>query len=93
MISRLSTRYRGVATFVAVALFALLAGCTPEHSQSIFDTSGLVAESQLLLFYWIFWAAVFVFVTVVGAAPLYGCSVLHAARRRRLSSDPRPHPP
>ena len=45
----------------------LLAGCTPEHPQSTFDTQGPVARSQLILFYWIFWAAVFVFITVGGA--------------------------
>ena len=52
--------------FLVVILF-LFSSCTPDHLQSTFDTSGPVAESQLTLFYWIFWAAVVVFVVVVGA--------------------------
>ena len=55
-----------VAAALAVFLLAALAGCTPDHNQSTFDTTGPIAESQLRLFYWIFWAAVFVFVVVEG---------------------------
>ena len=51
---------------------------------STFDTSGPVARSQLVLFYWIFWAAVFVFV-VVGGVILYA-----VIRYRRRPGDPDP---
>ena len=80
--SRRSIRYLGVA--LLVLFVAVLAGCTPEHSQSTFDTPGPVAESQLILFYWIFWAALFVFVVVVGAL-LY---IVIRYRRRPGSADP-----
>ena len=49
--------------FVAV----LVVGCTPSHDQSTFDTLGPVARSQVILFYWIFWAGLFVFIAVGGA--------------------------
>jgi cytochrome c oxidase subunit 2 len=65
-------------------ILVLLAGCTPSHPQSTFDTSGPVAKSQLTLFYWIFWAAVFVFVSV-GGALLY---ILVRYRRRPGDGDP-----
>ena len=65
-------------------LFLVLAGCTPDHPQSTFDTSGPVARSQLTLFYWIFWAALLVFV-VVGGIILY--TIL---RYRRRPGDPDP---
>jgi cytochrome c oxidase subunit 2 len=45
---------------------ALLTGCTPDDPQSTFDTVGPVSRSQLVLFYWIFWAAAVVFVVVGG---------------------------
>lgn len=73
---------------VILALLTVLAlGCnvvTPSHEQSTFDTSGPVARSQLVLFYWIFWAALFVFVTV-GGALLY-----IVIRYRRRPGDPDP---
>ena len=62
----------------------LVAGCTPDHPQSTFDTSGPVARSQLVLFYWIFWAAVFVFVAV-GGILLYA---VFRYRRRPGDVDP-----
>ena len=80
--SRNSPRHVGV--LLLVLLFAILAGCTPEHQMSTFDTSGPVARSQLVLFYWIFWAAVFVFV-VVGGVILYA-----VIRYRRRPGDPDP---
>lgn len=71
--------------FLTLALAgSLMSACTPSHLQSTFDTKGPVAESQLTLFYWIFWAAVVVFVVVVGAL-LYA---LVRYRRRPDSPDP-----
>ena len=75
---------RSIGVVLFILLVAVLAGCTPEHPQSTFDTSGPVARSQLVLFYWIFWAAVFVFVSVVGV-------LLYAViryRRRPGDADP-----
>ena len=77
-----SIRHLGVA--LSILLIALLAACTPSHGQSTFDTVGPVARSQLVLFYWIFWAAVFVFVTVVGAL-LY---IVIRYRRKPGDGDP-----
>ena len=78
---------RHAGTYIGLALaigFLLLVGCTPSHNQSTFDTSGPVAESQLYLFYWIFWAAIVVFVVVVGV-------LLYAIIRfRRRPGDPDP---
>ena len=71
------------AVLLAVGVLAL-AACTPGHEQSTFDTTGPIARSQLTLFYWIFWAAVFVFVVVEGI-------LLYAAikyRRRPGDGDP-----
>ena len=82
---RLLGRRPGIFTAVlTILLLAALAACTPEHNQSTFDTKGPVAESQLQLFYWIFWAAVFVFVVVEGI-------LLYAViRYRRKPGDPDP---
>ena len=82
IISRRTERLFGIV--FGVVLVAALAGCTPSHPQSTFDTSGPVARSQLVLFYWIFWAAVFVFVTV-GGVILYT-----VIRYRRRPGDPDP---
>ena len=82
----LSSRHRtgNVGVLLFVFLVALLAGCTPEHPQSTFDTSGPVARSQLVLFYWIFWAA-----TIVGVA--VGGAILYIViRYRRRPGDPDP---
>ena len=54
------------AILVVSFLTLLLAGCFPDHLQSTFDAKGPIAEKQLTLFYWIFWAMAFVFVTVLG---------------------------
>ena len=51
---------------LVLGTLALLA-CTPENAQSTFDAKGPVAQKQADLFYLIFWAAVAVFVVVVGA--------------------------
>ena len=48
-------------------LVALLLGCTPSDPQSTFDTLGPVSRSQARLFFVIFWAGLFVFITVGGA--------------------------
>ena len=85
---QVNTRNRGALRLAGVVLFGLLAvamtACYPDHSQSTFDVAGPVARSQLTLFYWIFWAAVFVFVTV-GGALLY---VAIRFRRRPGQGDP-----
>ena len=80
--SRRRSAYFWVALFSLVIL--LLAACYPDNPQSTFDTSGPVAKSQLNLFYWIFWAAVFVFV-VVGGILMYT-----TIRFRRRPGDPDP---
>ena len=82
MIRRPPMRVVGMALLLAGVVFS--AACTPSHPQSTFDTSGPVARSQLTLFYWIFWAAVFVFITV-GGALLY-----EVIRFRRRPGDPDP---
>lgn len=80
--STLSSRSKvylgGMLLLVSVAL---LVGCTPSDSQSTFDTVGPVSRSQLVLFYWIFWAAVVVFVVVGGVLAYI------SLRFRRQSSD------
>ena len=63
--SRSSLRFLAIALLVAIV--ALVVGCYPEHNQSTFDPAGKIARDQLTLFYWIFWAAVVVFVVVEGA--------------------------
>ena len=72
----------GLLLFVLVS--AILAGCYPSHPQSTFDTLGPVSRSQLSLFYWIFWAAVIVFVVVVSAL-IYA---LIRYRRKPEDGDP-----
>lgn len=57
---------RLVAALSTAAALLLLMACTPSHPQSTFDAAGPVADKQLTLFYIIFWAAVVVFVVVVG---------------------------
>ncbi len=81
-IDRYSSRL--VTVGLAVLLVLLAVGCTPEHNQSTFDATGPVARSQLNLFYWILWTAVFVFV-VVGGILIYA-----AIRFRRKPGDPDP---
>ena len=61
-------KWRYFAVLPALAsLAALAAACTPSHPQSTFDTLGPVAESQVLLFWVIFWAGLIVFVAVMAA--------------------------
>ena len=77
--ARLLLRFALIASLVGI-----IVGCTPSHPQSTFDTLGPVAESQLVLFYWIFWTGLFVFLAVGGA-------LLYAAlkfRRREGQGDP-----
>lgn len=59
-----SRRLMMVALLLALALLFL--SCTPSHPQSTFDAKGPVAENQLNLFWVIFWAALAVFIVVVG---------------------------
>ena len=82
MNSRHSIRWMGV--LLLILFIALLTACYPSHPQSTFDTSGPVARSQLILFYWIFWAAVVVFIAV-GGALLYA-----VIRYRRKPGDADP---
>lgn len=81
-------RYLGAVAFVLSLV--LLGACgdaaivAPDHPQSTFDTSGPVARSQLALFYWIFGAAAFVFVTVVSVLLF----IVFRFRRRPGDADP-----
>jgi cytochrome c oxidase subunit 2 len=63
------------------SLAALLAGCTPSHKQSTFDPTGPIAQSQVNLFYVIFWAGLVVFIVVVGVL------IYAAVRYRRRPGD------
>ena len=81
-IDRYSSRLAIVG--LAVLLVLLAVGCTPEHNQSTFDTAGPVARSQLTLFYWILWTAVFVFIVVEGIL------IYAAVKFRRKPGDPDP---
>ena len=55
-----------IGLVLVLGTLALIA-CTPDNAQSTFDPKGPVAQKQADLFYLIFWAAVAVFVIVVGA--------------------------
>ena len=72
-------RLLGVA--VSSLMAVLLAGCTPSHPQSTFDTLGPVAESQATLFIILFWIGLFVFILVMGAI------IYIAVRFRRKPGD------
>ena len=80
---RLSLKLLLIALGVSAVLLAL--GCTPSHPQSTFDPAGPIAEKQRDLFLIIFWAAVVVFVVVVGAL-LY--TVIRYRRRRGQTEIP-----
>ncbi len=69
-----------------LAIGLLLVGCYPNNPQSTFDAAGPVAEKQLTLFYYIFWAMAFVFV-VFTAAFLY--IILRFRRRPGHDTIPR----
>ena len=73
---------------LSILVVLVIAGCTPSHAQSTFDTSGPVAESQLILFYWIFWAALIVFIAVSGAL-MY--TVIRYRRRPGDMDPPQTH--
>ncbi len=79
---------RRLVRLVGLAMLALIIGlltaCTPTHPQSTFDTLGPVAESQLELFYVLFWVGLAVFVLVTGAT-LYATI---RYRRRPGQGDP-----
>lgn len=65
-----------------IALFGmLLLACYPDNPQSTFDATGPVAQSQLDLFWMIFWAALVVFIVVEGVL------VYTIIRYRRKSED------
>lgn len=78
-------RKRTCLVLLLAAIGALLAGCYPDNPQSTFDATGPVAQSQLTLFWIIFWAAVFVFVVVEGIL------VYTMIRYRRRPGDGDPH--
>ena len=63
---------------------AILAGCTPSHNMSTFDTSGPVAKSQLDVFIVIFWVGLGVFILIM-ALLIYGSIRF---RRREGDGDP-----
>ncbi len=77
---RLSPRVLLLLGVLFGALF--LGGCYPQHLQSTFDAAGPVAQKQLTLFYYIFWAMAFVFVTVLG-----GMLYIVLRFRRRAGED------
>ncbi len=80
-----SSRFKAyLGGLLLLTSLALLTGCTPDDPQSTFDTVGPVSRSQLTLFYWIFGAAVVVFV-VVGAVLAYT-----TIRYRRSPSNDNP---
>ena len=82
LIDRPWLRFGGVL-FLLFSIAALV-GCTPDNFQSTFDAKGPVARSQLILFYWIFWAAMVVWV-IVGGGLIY-----IVIRYRRRSADDQP---
>jgi len=57
---------RLMVVVLLLALVLVFISCTPSHPQSTFDAAGPVSKNQLNLFWIIFWAAVAVFVVVVG---------------------------
>ena len=57
---------RLVLVGLSVAALLVLVGCTPSHPQSTFDVAGPIAEKQRTLLYITLWAALFVFIPVVG---------------------------
>ncbi len=73
------TRLLGAA--VSSLMAVLLAGCTPSHPQSTFDTLGPVAESQATLFFVLFWIGLVVFILVMAAI------IYIAVRFRRKPGD------
>ena len=75
---------RIISVTVIGAVFALILGCTPSHSQSTFDALGPVARDQLFVFNVIFWMGAVVFVAVQGAL-IY---MVIKFRRREGSGDP-----
>jgi len=82
---RVGGQWRGyIGPALLFMLGAVLFSCTPEDPLSTFDTSGPVARSQLVLFYWILGAAVFAFVAV-GAVLLYATLKF---RRKPGDADP-----
>ena len=56
-----------IAALLALCGVLLIAGCSADNPQSIFDAKGPVAQRQLDLLWIIFWVAVFIFVIVIGA--------------------------
>ena len=77
-----------IALLLLGTIIALLAGCTPSHPQSTFDTQGPVSKSQAALFYVILWAGLFVFVAV-GGAILY--TIIRYRRRGQQGDPPQIH--
>ena len=84
MLNRIHRERSLLKLALLASLVGLFVGCTPSHPQSTFDTLGPVAESQVILFYWLFWVGLVVFLAVGGA-------LLYAAlkfRRREGQGDP-----
>ncbi len=82
MSSRLFSR-RWALLLALLSLAPVLIGCYPSHPQSTFDPKGPVSDNQLTLFYVIFFAAVAIFVVVVG---IFGYT-LYKFRARKGHSD------
>ena len=59
--------FKPALLLLLVSFVMLVAACTPSHPQSTFDTLGPVAESQVLLFWVIFWTGLLVFIAVMAA--------------------------
>ena len=81
-----SRLHRAPVIFVLASVLLLIAACTPSHPQSTFDTRGPVAQDQVTLFYWIFWAGLLVFIVVMGA-------MIYAAIRYRRKPGDEEDPP
>jgi len=78
-----SRRWVVLLALLSIALF--FTGCYPSHPQSLFDPKGPVSANQLTLFYVIFWAAVAVFVIVIG---VFGLTLIKFRARSGQSDRP-----
>lgn len=88
--SRLPLRSpRAWGALLLPGLLLLASACYPYHPQSTFDPAGPVARWQRDIYYLLFWAAVFVFVTVTSA--LVFALVRYRGRRRDGGLPPQVH--
>ena len=75
---------RAIPLLIFGTILMLAVGCTPAHLMSTYDPVGAVAAEQKKVWDYVFWAMVFVFVTVLPAL-LYMC-----IKFRRKEGDPIP---